>query len=330
MRAIIVAIALVALPASALAQQFEEVDGYVVMEMESVPIPSGHEWERRTDIPAASGSHYIFTGNGICNGPAGSPLRYTFRVHTGGTYRLHLRAARTHHCVTGAPQANGRCSEHDRTCTSLSIPDGDRCPASDQCVRTDISNDAFVHVEEAGGGYVPFVGQPGGSVGDPIKLFGGGNQAWSWTGARALDIHGKHDADWVLEPGDYTLVIQGRSQLFRIDRLMFYDTARGSRGGGEDLAETRFTPPPPPEDAGPPPVEDAGPPPAVDAGTSPEPDAGPAATVDASTPTPTPVDAGPDGGGRPAALSGGCAASPGAPAPLLALLSLLPLLRRRR
>ncbi|GAB5541889.1 MAG: hypothetical protein SangKO_016490 [Sandaracinaceae bacterium] len=322
---------LVLLPAAASAQQFEEQDGYVVMEMESVPIPSGHEWETRTDIADASGTHYAFTGNGICNGPAGSPLRYTFRVHTGGTYRLHLRAAKTLHCVMGAPHgADNRCDEHDRTCSSLSIPDGNSCPGSNQCIRTDISNDAFVHVEDASGAYVPFAAQPSRTEGQPIKLYGGADRRWAWTGDRSLDIAGgKHDADWELPAGDYTLVVQGRSQMFRIDRILFYDRARGSRSDGEGLGETLFSAPPVEEDAGVAVEEDAGVASGDDAGI-PETDAGVLGMEDASRPG---ADAGAgrvDGGGR-AELMGGCAISPSrTPLPLaFLLLALVPLMRRR-
>jgi len=102
-----------------------------------------------------------------------------------------------------------------------------------------ISNDAFVHVETASGDYVTFVDQPGGSVGDPIKLFGGQPNAWAWTGTRALDRNGKWPAQWDLEPGVYVLVVQGRSQSFRIDRMVFFDTERGMISGAEGRAETR-------------------------------------------------------------------------------------------
>lgn len=315
-------LALLSLAAPAAAQQFEEVEGYVLMEMESVPIPAGHEWEERTDIEGAVGSHYFFTGNGICNGPAGSPLEYTFRVHTAGTYRLHLRAARTWHCVDGAPHGDqNRCEESDRTCTSHAIPDGNTCPAAGQCIRTDISNDAFVHVETAGGDYVPFVSQPGGTVGEPIKLFGGGNQAWGWTGNRALDIAGsKWDADWALEPGDYTLVVQGRSQMFRIDRMMLYDTARGSRGDGEGMDETLFEEPMGGEDAGPSAGVDAGPTTRPDGGTPSGTDAGASGGTDGGS---TDDDSGTS------TMEGGCSANgSGGHAPWL-LLGLLAFRRRR-
>jgi len=217
-----------------------DAEGYVVMEAESVPIPGGHEWVLETDLEGFTGDGYHrFTGNGICSGPAGSPLRYELEIKQAARYELRLRAAKIAHCVEGAPQGNGTCTEHDRTCTSLGEPSGGSCGDPDQCIRNDISNDAFVHVETASGDYVTFVDQPGGSVGDPIKLFGGQPNAWAWTGTRALDRNGKWPAQWDLEPGVYVLVVQGRSQSFRIDRMVFFDTERGMISGAEGRAETR-------------------------------------------------------------------------------------------
>lgn len=222
---------------------FGEIDGYIVMEIESVAIASGQQWQSEADLAGYTGdAFYRFVGNGICNGPARSPLVYEFRVGRAATYQLHLRAAKLLHCVAGAPEGNGHCSESDRTCTSLGEPVGGRCPGSGQCVRTDISNDAFVSMW-SGTDYVAFDDQPGGTVGDPIKLFGGAPNAWAWTGSRALDTAGrKWDARWTLAPGDYRLVIEGRSREFRLDRMILFDVATGSLDGAVQRPETRSTP----------------------------------------------------------------------------------------
>ncbi len=217
-----------------------DADRYIVMEAESTSIPDGHEWLSQTELSGYTGSgYYRFTGNSICSGPAGSPLRYRFRIHDDARYELRLRAAKIAHCVAGAPEANGNCSEGDRTCTSLGEPSGGSCGDPNQCIRTDISNDAFVHIEDATGDYVRFVDQPQGSEGDPIKLFGGQANAWAWTGKKALDRDGKWNAQWDLAPGVYDLVIHGRSQAFRIDRILLFDSATGSTSGAVDRLETR-------------------------------------------------------------------------------------------
>ena len=217
-----------------------DLERYIVMEVESVSIPSGHEWVADNSLADFNGSgYYRFVGNGICNGPAGSPLRYVFEIRAPARYELRLRAAKVAHCVAGAPQGNGTCTEHDRTCSSLGEPIDGSCGDPGQCIRNDISNDAFVYIEASDGEYVPFVDQPSGSIGEPIKLFGGQPNAWAWTGKRALDRSGKWDAHWDLDAGVYTLVLQGRSRAFRIDRIALFDSETGSASGATDRGETR-------------------------------------------------------------------------------------------
>ena len=93
---------LLTLSSTAYAQpMFEDRDGYIVMEMESVPLDSASEWVEQSELADARGSYYTFNGNGICNGPANSPIRYPFRVNAGDVYELrpvsytHLRAHET-------------------------------------------------------------------------------------------------------------------------------------------------------------------------------------------------------------------------------------------
>ena len=244
----------VALPVPLLAQaQFEEQQGYLVMEMESVPIPAGADWTEQSALAGYTGSgYYRFTGNGICNGPANSPLRYTFRIVTPGTYELRLRATRIYHCVQGTPEGNANhCKEGggaQRGCESFGEPSGDQCADASHCIRTDLSNDAFISIEDANGDHVGWVGQNDTKA---TKLFGGGNNAWRWTGTRALDPGGaKRDARWDLAAGEYALIVQGRSKDFRIDRIVLFDIDSNSINGAEDLPETLASPEPPEEDMG--------------------------------------------------------------------------------
>lgn len=68
------------------------------MEMESVAIPDGYEWVEQSALSDFTGSgYYRFTGNSICNGPAGSPLRYEIEILEGGRYELRLQAAKIAH-----------------------------------------------------------------------------------------------------------------------------------------------------------------------------------------------------------------------------------------
>tara|TARA_R110002096_G_scaffold239101_1_gene430754 strand:- start:123416 stop:124228 length:813 start_codon:yes stop_codon:yes gene_type:complete len=219
---------------------FTEDDGYVVMEMESTAVPAGHEWQLEDDLSGYTGDgFYRFTGNNICSGPASSPLRYDFTTTSETRFELRLRAAKIAHCVAGEPQENGQCSEDDRTCDSLGEPNDGGCGTS-QCIRTDISNDAFIYIETADGEYVSFVDQPANTIGEGVKLFGGQVNSWGWTGVKALDPGGpKLDAHWDLSPGRYSLVIQGRSAHFRIDRIALFDSVSGTIDGLDERAETR-------------------------------------------------------------------------------------------
>ena len=232
--------------------EFSEKNGFVVMEAESSDITG--DWIESTDIAGFTGqSYYEFNGNGICSGPAVDPLRFTFRVETAGVYELRLRCSKVSHCVAwknpGAHSSDtttSSCNHEEGTCNSLALPinasgNNSECPdPTTQCLRSDISNDAFVTVLNNLGNYVGFVNQPNNTLGDPIKLFGGQVGRWTWSSQKALDIaNQKWDARWSLEPGEYTLVIEGRSKEFKLDRAVFFDVARGSVNDANDMDETK-------------------------------------------------------------------------------------------
>lgn len=224
-------------------------NGYVVMEMESANLPDGASWTAGSDLDGFTGSgYYEFTGNGICSGPATSPITFSFTISKAAQYELRLRAAKIRHCVTWKkPEQHtddtetSTCNHSNGTCDSVSTPSGTDCvDPTTQCLRQDISNDAFVHIDDAEGKYVPFLNQPSKTVGDGIKLFGGSAGAWAWTGDKALDVSGKKwPVLWDLDVGNYTLTIEGRSKLFRIDRIVLFDKATGDVKTALELEETK-------------------------------------------------------------------------------------------
>ncbi|MEM6558160.1 MAG: hypothetical protein AAF605_00105 [Myxococcota bacterium] len=231
--------------------QFLEKDGYVVMEMESVGLPrGGSNWSFEDGLSGFTGDgYYQFRGNSICNGPPDSPLEFSFTITREARYELRLRAAKLTHCVAWkTPEEHEDdtettgCNHTEGTCDSLAAPDRNSCPdPTQQCFRQDISNDAFVQILDNNGNYVEFIDQPAKSSGEGVKLFGGNASAWNWTGKKALDPEGsdeKKNAHWDLRPGDYTLVIEGRSQEFRIDRVVLFDVDTGSIGDAVDSPET--------------------------------------------------------------------------------------------
>lgn len=223
---------------------FREDAGYVVMEMESVAIED-KAWAEETDLEGGSGSYYRYLGNGICNGPANDPLVYSFRVDTSGVWELRLFMARIWHCVEGARHDadNHVCLESEsRGCKHLGEPNGEVCGSAnsqDLCLRKDLSNDVFVRIEDASGNFVAYTERT--SNEDQTKLFGGGQNAFAWSGTNALDPGGpKKPAQWDLPAGDYTLTVFGRSQGTRVDRMLLFHTESANFNDGKSVTETLY------------------------------------------------------------------------------------------
>ncbi|CAA6679344.1 MULTISPECIES: PKD domain-containing protein [unclassified Lentimonas] len=180
---------------AALAQTYEDIDGLVVIEIEHTPSALG-KWLFESDLGGYTGTGYLrFNGNSPPSGPADSPLEYTFQINQPGLYYLHWHAAKT-------------------------VWDG----------RTDVANDAYVRVE----GDYNAGPNPGDSHGDdaPLsmlqsdtKFFAGSVDAFSWASGNRLDPGG-HDSKRVavydFKAGEtYKVVLSGRSQLFRFNRMVF-------------------------------------------------------------------------------------------------------------
>ena len=179
--------------------QVQEKDGYVVIEMESTTSPLGL-WKKiqkgdSTFIESASGGvHLEFTGNNPSSGPATSPLEYTFKIKTAGTYHLMIRGSKR---LAGAP--------------------GDKC------------NDCFVRVE---GDYTsPYTGAPEKEpdykgLSTNQKIFGGlphPKLGWSTT----LDYlgHIKKKPLYNFKAGEtYKIIFSGRAQRFNSDFFILYNT----------------------------------------------------------------------------------------------------------
>ena len=224
--------------------QFEAVDGYVVMEAESVPVVMG--WSTTTPADAmaenARGDVRYFddpdasicsTSKGVAEGfPA---MEYHFRVSEPGVYWLKMNMRKEVHCVSVGN--DGDACHSGAGCTSFGIQsNGDSCDGADVCWRSDISNDAFVALETATGDGVPFVG----GHTDIMKFFGGNSNAYGWSGNGALD----HNAPtYDLAAGDYVLLVRGRSRGLKIDRIILvHDEA--DEGAAKEAPETLYSSPP--------------------------------------------------------------------------------------
>jgi len=188
---------------------YKESGGVLILEAEETVSELG-EWTAADAIPGFTGKGYLeFTGNSPVNGPPNSPITYRFRISKPGLYRLHLRCARE------------------------KIGD-----------RHDLANDAYVRVEgdfEPGPapGDVHGMDAPREMLGKDTKFFGGKDREFAWASGNRLDPGGhenKRVAIYRFKKGEtYGLVVSGRSQKFKLDRILFrhIDVPKES---AEDLA----------------------------------------------------------------------------------------------
>ncbi|MEL7025076.1 MAG: DUF5060 domain-containing protein [Pseudomonadota bacterium] len=197
---------------------YQQVDGLVIMEAENTA-SALDEWIQRTDVSGFTGPGYIeFTGNSPINGPPTSPLTFMFQVNQSGLHYLHLHVARETLTINGE-------------------------------VRTDVANDAYIRLD-GNYGAGPNVGNnhgddaPLSALQSDTKFFGGNDNAFVWATGNRLDLGGetnKRVAVYDLQAGEtYTFTVSGRSQLFKINRIVFRHESV-TQGMAQDLSrgETR-------------------------------------------------------------------------------------------
>ena len=192
---------------------YQDENGVVVIEAENTPSDYG-EWVQKTNINGYTGTGFLeFTGNTTTNGNPNSPLEYTFKINKAGLYYLHLYGAREN--VDG---------------------------------RTDLANDCYLRVTgdfDAG----PWAGNnPGNDAKESLlrkntKFYGGNHKEFVWITGNRFDPGGhnnKRVATYTFKAGKkYKLVISGRSQLFKLDRIVFRHTKVDEQTAQDkSLAET--------------------------------------------------------------------------------------------
>ncbi|TWU59256.1 Choline-sulfatase [Rubripirellula tenax] len=170
---------------------FDEVDGTVIIEMESTSSPLG-EWKNRTTLTPFTGTSYLeFMGNNPGVGAPNSPLNYDFRINTPGDYWISIRS---HKRLTGEDGVTAR---------------------SDMC------NDCYFRVEgdyESADATLPL---------DWLKKdtkFWGNAAELDWKNWSSKVV-GDHDAiktvRYKFKAGEqYRLVVSGRAQRFSLDRIV--------------------------------------------------------------------------------------------------------------
>jgi len=177
---------------------FEEVNGLLVIEAESLPI-AGTSWALETATPGYTGSGYIeWKGANHFGTPGIGQMDIPITINTPGTYRIQWRNRVGFGTVS---------TEHNDTW--LKFPDAD---------------DFFGEkpgsiVYPIGSGKTPT--PMGAGAAGWFKAWAGGALNWSWsTNTSDNDAHAiyvKFD-----NPGIYTMQISGRSQYHQIDRIVMY------------------------------------------------------------------------------------------------------------
>lgn len=183
--------------------QFEEVNGLVVIEAESVPLVG--DWQLQTAIPGYTGSgYYVWTGSNHFNNPGNGVLEYKVNITTTGTYRFQWRSRITQ-----------GTSSSDYNDNWLRFPD-----ASDYWAE---KNGAKVYPK--GTGKTP---NPAGATADGwFKIYMSQLNTWSWQ-ARTYD-NNPHEVFVKFDtPGVYTMQISARSAGHGIDRMVMYHSTFNS------------------------------------------------------------------------------------------------------
>lgn len=180
-----------ALPPLSEVKVFDEVDGTIIIEMESTQASLG-EWKERTTLKPFSGSSYLeFMGNNPGLGSPDSPLHYDFRINTPGEYWLSIRS---HKRLTGK---NGVTA------------------------RSDMCNDCYVRVE---GNYTSA------DQNLPIEYLKRDTKFWgnaaeldwkNWSSKIVTDHDAIKTVRYNFKAGQqYRLVVSGRAQRFNVDRIV--------------------------------------------------------------------------------------------------------------
>ncbi|MEM9445997.1 MAG: hypothetical protein AAGA18_11685 [Verrucomicrobiota bacterium] len=180
--------------------------GFILFEAEETTRSKGR-WKLKTDIQGYTGAGYLeFTGNSPISGKASSPITFDFTIEKAGLYYLHL------YCARESITEKGK-------------------------VRHDLANDCYVRVKgdfDAG----PNKGDaPLDMLKEDTKFFGGNDKEFAWVSGGRLDQgHKKFNAVYNFKEGkSYTLTVSGRSQLFKLDKIVFRheDTPKNLFEGGK-------------------------------------------------------------------------------------------------
>ncbi|MEM9410688.1 MAG: dockerin type I domain-containing protein, partial [Planctomycetota bacterium] len=163
---------------------FQEQNGLIVVELESMPPVDG--WELQTSIPGFTGDGYFrWEGPNLFGQPgAQGVIQYKINVTNPGLYQMRFRNHR----------------------------DGD--------IKFDQENDIWARLDNQ----------------QWIKIFSSQQGFWNWASNFDFGEGNRPSASYDLSAGEHTFTISGRSQGFRVDRFVFYNTALTSAGSAQNTS----------------------------------------------------------------------------------------------
>ncbi|WP_139263204.1 hypothetical protein [Flammeovirga pacifica] len=195
---------------------FKEVDGKIIVEIETTPIEE--EWTEATNTKGYTGtSYYQNVGEGQMNNPGVGILEYTVQINTPGTFRFIW---------------------HNK------VNEGDNpTEANDSWLRLIDADDFFGKKNNTikypkGGLMVQSDKTTKGSSKDGwMKVYSSGTLDWNW-GTRTSDHEGLNIYATFNAAGNYTVQISPRSTGHAIDRFVMYNEELVSEEDAQDLSLT--------------------------------------------------------------------------------------------
>ncbi len=182
---------------------YQEANGYVVMEMENTETDHSECWTVETGKNPEGGKALRQAKcNDMNTGPAKNPLKYTFKINTGGVYTLYTKIWKDH---------------------------GSNPP--------DKSNDVYVRV--AGDFTGVEGGASTAALKADTKHYGGASNEYVWTSGMLDYDHKKWQNKYDFKSGEqYDLFISARAKNAVVDRILFATDEGKTKGQANGTAES--------------------------------------------------------------------------------------------
>ena len=180
---------------------FEEKNGLLVVEIESVPLKSG--WKKESGANGFTGnSYYRWDGGNKLTTPGNGTLEYKIKINTPGIYRFQM------HMKVGSGSSNT-----DSNDSWLKIPDADDFYGEHN--NGSIVRPHGVCTDDCPNGQ----GKEGW-----FKMYSAGTTDWTWKTLTSDRSGHKIYADFS-QAGVYTVLVSGRSEDHLIDRFVMYNSS---------------------------------------------------------------------------------------------------------